>query len=156
MPSEWFQKYAYSADDEISLKHFPDEENYDSLSDEAIDEVISVAKKIWADLMDKNGQMCATRDTIRKAWALTRPDLSDTGSGARHKSDIVVIDEAQDTPPVLAKVVADQKHQRVVVGDAGSGHLLPASRHSGRRGSGTHERQLIRFGASSNRVPERR
>src|SRR5690606_31183156 len=55
----------------------------------------------------------------RKMWALSKPDLSKSGQGGKKRATHVFLDEAQDTPPVLAKVIADQKNvQVVIVGDS--------------------------------------
>src|SRR5690606_24177414 len=64
------------------------------------------------------GKIKPTFDHFRKMWALTKPDLSKPGNGNRRAATILFLDEAQDTPPVLAKVIADQKIQKVIVGDA--------------------------------------
>jgi ADP-ribose pyrophosphatase YjhB (NUDIX family) len=107
------EKFAQSADDDIQVTHVEDDE----VSDEAREVIVALAKKMWADINDQNGVLPVEHDHYRKRWALTRPDLSD-GTGGNKAAQILFIDEAQDTPPVLAKVVADQNMQKVIVGDA--------------------------------------
>lgn len=109
-------RYSFSADDEVGLQHIPDFlEEKDPKTKAAL---VEYAKKAWADIIDHdNGKLKVEQDHMRKLWALSRPDFSKLGGGVK-PSQIVFIDEAQDTPPVLAKVIADQKIQKVVVGDA--------------------------------------
>lgn len=107
-------KYASSDLDKISFEHLP--ESMEKYSDSTKDAVLDVAESIWNDISNENGDIKITFDHMRKSWALTRPDFSEAGYGAG-KADIVFMDEAQDTPPVLAKVIADQSIQKVVVGD---------------------------------------
>lgn len=69
------------------------------------------------DLQSPIGVLPINNGHITKFWALSKPDLSASGSGLTRKADIVFFDEAQDINPVLAKVIADQKMQKVYVGD---------------------------------------
>lgn len=109
-------RYAYSADDEVGPQHLP--ESAQSMPQEAQDAILDAARKAWADLSDENGKLKFTFDHSRKHWALSRPDLSVAGNGNKKGAKVLFLDEAQDTPPVLAKVVADQNIQKVIVGDA--------------------------------------
>lgn len=109
-------KFAYNAEDDINEDHLPD--SMFGTSPEAKTAVIDAANKIWADVNAPDGKIKLTQDHMRKMWALSRPDFGQTGAGLRRKADMLFIDEAQDTPPVLAKVIADQKMQKVIVGDA--------------------------------------
>ena len=107
--------YANSAEDNIEAKHLPEKVQGNEAAEKA---VLDAANKIWTDLKDPEGKMRFSLDHMRKMWALSRPDLSKTGSGLKRKADLVVIDEAQDTPPVLARVMDEQKTQKLVVGDS--------------------------------------
>ena len=69
------------------------------------------------DLQSPIGVLPINNGHITKFWALSNPDLSASGSGLARKADIIFFDEAQDINPVLAKVIADQKMQKVYVGD---------------------------------------
>lgn len=109
-------KFAYNAEDDINEDHLPD--SMFGTSREAKGAVIDAANKIWADVNAPDGKIKLTQDHMRKMWALSRPDFGQTGAGLRRKADMLFIDEAQDTPPVLAKVIADQKMQKIIVGDA--------------------------------------
>jgi N12 class adenine-specific DNA methylase/superfamily I DNA/RNA helicase len=109
--------FANSADDEISATHLP--ERMHGLPQAEQDALVAYAKKGWADLLDaKGGQLNLTLDHMRKMWALSKPDFTKAGSGLKRRATVLFLDEAQDTPPVLAKVIADQKMRKVIVGDA--------------------------------------
>jgi hypothetical protein len=108
--------YANSADDEVSAKHLP--ERFHELGAAEQKALVADARKVWADLQAKDGRVRLSLDHVRKMWALSRPDFSKPGSGLKRPAHVLFLDEAQDTPPVLAKVVADQHIQKVIVGDA--------------------------------------
>ena len=103
-------KYTNSADDEIGPQHFEDFE--------ADDQLISWANSMWADINSPDGVLRLSNSHITKMWALTRPDLSKSGSGLSRPADIIFFDEAQDINPVLGKVIADQNIQKIYVGDS--------------------------------------
>lgn len=65
--------------------------------------------RAWEDISRPSGTLPFTHDHYLKLWALGRPQLS---------VDYVLLDEAQDTAPVLAKVIGDQACQQVYVGDS--------------------------------------
>lgn len=107
--------WSNSADDKIGSAHLP--EKYADLTGAEKVRLLQHATKAWDDLTDKNGQIKVTPDHIRKMWALSKPDLSKPGSGLQKPATVLFLDEAQDTPPVLAKVIEDQSIQKVIVGD---------------------------------------
>jgi N12 class adenine-specific DNA methylase len=109
-------KFSNSADDKITAEHLPD--SVSGLEEAEKKKLLAWANKAWDDLRDKDGKIAMSFDHIRKMWALSKPDLTKTGSGVKRRATVLFLDEAQDTPPVLAKVVADQKMQKVIVGDA--------------------------------------
>ena len=69
------------------------------------------------DLKSPDGVFPINNAHLTKFWAMSKPDLGATGSGLARRANIVFFDEAQDINPVLAKVIADQKMQKVYVGD---------------------------------------
>lgn len=112
-------RFATSDDDAIGPQHFVQADGTSvaqGLRPEAKRMILGKARTYWADITTPLGHgQCrfkATFDHLRKMWALSRPDLTAMGA------DIIFLDEAQDTPPVLAKVVADQPCQTVIVGDS--------------------------------------
>lgn len=67
--------------------------------------------KAWADLQRVDGELRFNHDSYLKIWGLSHPKIA---------ADFILLDEAQDTDPVLAQVIAEQAEhaQIVVVGDA--------------------------------------
>jgi hypothetical protein len=108
--------FALSAEDVPDASHMP--EKVRAMGPEAQAAVLDAANKIWADLNKPDGKMRYSLDHMRKQWALTKPDLSKTGSGLKRKADIIFMDEAQDTPKVMAHLMDQQTAQKVVVGDS--------------------------------------
>jgi superfamily I DNA/RNA helicase len=67
------------------------------------------ARKAWADLQAKDGKLQYPHDAYVKLWQLSEPQLS---------CDYVLLDEAQDTNPVVLAVLNNQRSARkIVVGD---------------------------------------
>lgn len=101
------KNFANSADDEITAYHVPPQDGLDDQkSFKAF--VVPFAKKVWEDVQKPNGFAKVTPDHYLKMWALTRPSI---------KGEFIMLDEAQDTNPVLLRVIADQTQQQVIVGD---------------------------------------
>lgn len=103
-------RYCYSADDDISQKHIP---HYDGLKKnrgELVKLVLPVARAAWEDLKRDDSVLNLAHDHYLKMWALSRP---------RIPTDVVLLDEAQDTNDVLSAVLLAQEHaQRIAVGDS--------------------------------------
>ncbi|MGW7196609.1 UvrD-helicase domain-containing protein [Streptomyces chryseus] len=105
-------RWCHSSDDEIRSWHVP---QYDGLTKEEprnslLALVLPVALATWADLTDEDGVLKLSHDHYLKMWALSRPKLG---------TDVVLLDEAQDTNDVLSAVLLDQEHaQRIAVGDS--------------------------------------
>lgn len=104
-------RFCYSADTDITGYHVP---KYDGLTDSQQDSlqvfILPFARKVWADIQSPQGQLTFAQghDFYFKFWALTNPVLD---------FDAVFVDEAQDTNPALAAVIANQFCQIVMVGD---------------------------------------
>jgi superfamily I DNA/RNA helicase len=100
-------RFCNSADDEVNEYHVP---KIDGLEDQRSYKqyVVTYAKKAWDDLNSLSGKLQFKHDHYLKIWALSRPTL---------RCDFVMLDEAQDANPVIAKVVEDQEMQQVMVGD---------------------------------------
>jgi hypothetical protein len=73
--------------------------------------ILATARHMWADLCDENGgSIKFTHDHYRKMWQLSEPKL---------RFDYIMLDEAQDTPPVVQQVIRSQAHaQQILVGDS--------------------------------------
>ncbi|MFE4647696.1 UvrD-helicase domain-containing protein [Streptomyces sp. NPDC056707] len=105
-------RWCHSSDREIRAKHVP---QYDGLTKEEprnalLALVLPVALAAWADLTDEDGVLKLSHDHYLKMWALSGPKL---------RTDVVLLDEAQDTNDVLSAVLLDQEHaQRIAVGDS--------------------------------------
>lgn len=105
-------RWCHSSDPEILAKHVP---QYDGLTTDEprralLGLVLPVALAAWADLCDEDGVLKLSHDHYLKMWALSGPKLS---------TDVVLLDEAQDTNDVLSAVLLDQDHaQRIAVGDS--------------------------------------
>lgn len=106
--------YCQSADTELAHHHVPRLRGIDS--DEAhaelADLLLPYAAKAWDDLQRPNpGTVRFEHDHYLKMWALTDPVLH---------GDFLLLDEAQDTNPVLEQIVLAQRDrtQIVMVGDS--------------------------------------
>ncbi|MHC3455905.1 UvrD-helicase domain-containing protein [Streptomyces prasinus] len=107
-------RFCQSADTELAHHHVPhlrgidEEEGHAELADL----ILPYAVKAWADLHDPHGGMVRfEHDHYLKMWALTEPVLH---------GDFLLLDEAQDTNPVLEQIVLAQRErtQIVMVGDS--------------------------------------
>lgn len=105
-------RWCHSSDPEIRSWHVP---QYDGLTKEQprtelLALVLPVALAAWADLTDETGVLKLSHDHYLKMWALSGPKLA---------TDVVLLDEAQDTNDVLSAVLLAQDHaQRIAVGDS--------------------------------------
>ena len=111
--------FCITADDTIEGKHLAQLEAKDSRHSFRINPVVlKLARRIWEDILDPYGVVPVTNTHVTKNWALSNPDLSKQGSGLTEPVDIIFFDEAQDVNEVLGDVVARQRSQKIIVGDA--------------------------------------
>lgn len=105
------KRFCYSADDEIDKTHVPFQNGIKSKAhDDLVTAMLPVARKWWDDVNNPRGILPFEHDHYLKMWALTKPRLD---------VDVIYLDEAQDSNPLLAKLVQDQTHtQQIVVGDS--------------------------------------
>jgi hypothetical protein len=80
-------------------------------------EIVAAAQRWWEDIIDEKGLLPFDFNHMKKIWALSDPDLSVEGGGLTTPASIIFMDEAQDINPVLGRVIAAQKVQKVYVGD---------------------------------------
>lgn len=105
------RRFCYSDDTEIKTYHVPRIENANDGDMRAFrNYVLPYARKAWADLTSTTGRLSwgKSHDYYFKFWSLSNPALD---------FDAVMVDEAQDTNPALAAVIAQQTCQIVMVGD---------------------------------------
>ncbi|MGW0869903.1 UvrD-helicase domain-containing protein [Streptomyces sp. NPDC002740] len=112
MALDTIERYCHSAHDEITARHIP---HYDGLSKkrargELEKLVLPVAHVAWEDLKQDDSVLNLSHDHYLKMWALSKPIIP---------TDVVLLDEAQDTNDVLSAVLLAQEHaQRIAVGDS--------------------------------------
>lgn len=71
--------------------------------------VLPLAQDYWDDVNAPGGTLPFEHDHYLKIWALSRPVLD---------AEVVMLDEAQDSNPVLAELVGNQNHaQQIITGD---------------------------------------
>lgn len=110
--------FCKTADQQITARHVPILSGLDldgTLTNqrEYARQVLPYAQRVWADLQDPDGRGVAFgHGHYLKLWALEHPIIGRPGAA-------LFLDEAQDTSPVLAGIIAEQEHlQRVYVGDS--------------------------------------
>lgn len=112
LAQETVKRFCYSADETITARHVPPVNGVDAAGDRAllVSEVLPMAQRAWEDMSAPNGRLFFPHDVYVKMYALSKPHID---------CDVLFLDEAQDTNPALAGIVAGQDHaQRVAVGDA--------------------------------------
>ncbi|WP_334420948.1 UvrD-helicase domain-containing protein [Acinetobacter soli] len=72
------------------------------------DKITSIAKMIWNDVVDPNGDYGITHDYYLKWWVLQKPQLD---------FDYVMVDESQDSDQLILDVLKRQKAKVIFVGD---------------------------------------
>lgn len=107
--------YCKSADREIGPRHVPERAGMEDPASMAIliEAALPLARKAWEDLKRPDrqggGRLRFTHQVYLKLWQLSEP---------RIQAEVVFLDEAQDTNPVVWDVFRRQTHcQRVLVGD---------------------------------------
>jgi hypothetical protein len=103
------RRFCYGSDSEPMARHM---EPVNGLSPRATDYVagtlVRFAVRAWDDIRAPSGKLRFEHDHYMKMWALTRPVLP---------GEFILLDEAQDTNPVLEEIFLAQEAQRVCVGD---------------------------------------
>jgi len=66
------------------------------------------ARKLWARMIDPNDALPLGHDGYLKLWALSQPKI---------EADFILLDEAQDTNPVVLDILKSQQAQMIYVGD---------------------------------------
>ncbi|MFC8094159.1 UvrD-helicase domain-containing protein [Streptomyces sp. NPDC057301] len=107
-------RYCQSADSTLASHHVPALRRLGTPDGrtQLAESVVPFAVRAWADLQNpEEGVMRFAHDHYLKLWALTEPKI---------EADFLFLDEAQDTNPVLEKVLTAQRDhaQLVMVGDS--------------------------------------
>lgn len=107
-------RFCQSADPHLTCHHVPPLRGAEAepLHNQLTDLVLPYARKAWADLQNPdNGVVRFEHDHYLKMWALQDPVIA---------ADFLLLDEAQDTNPVVEQVVTAQRAhaQLVLVGDS--------------------------------------
>ena len=107
-------RFCQSADSAIQRHHVPRLRGIETeqLHAQLVDVVLPYANQAWKDVQNpQEGVVRFDHDHYLKIWALTEP---------RIEADFLLLDEAQDTNPVVEKIFNDQRDhtQLVMVGDS--------------------------------------
>ncbi len=107
-------RFCQSADQAIQAQHVPRLRGIEAphLQAQLAEVVLPYAQQAWADVQNPAGGVVRfEHDHYLKIWALTRPRID---------ADFLLLDEAQDTNPVIEEVFAAQRDhaQLVMVGDS--------------------------------------
>lgn len=103
------RRFCYSTDRQVMARHMERVNGLDpQTQDHVARELLPYAVKAWDDICSVDGELQFEHDHYLKLWALTEPVLH---------ADFVLLDEAQDTNPVLEEVFLSQSAQRICVGD---------------------------------------
>lgn len=110
----WVTKFQHSADPTLGPKSIPNHfaglfGRDESVLKSGILHLMPVAREIWKRMSDPDDPLPCTPDTVLKMFQLSRPKLN---------SDLLLVDESQDSNPVLIDLVEMQSHARKLwVGD---------------------------------------
>ncbi|MGW9030051.1 UvrD-helicase domain-containing protein [Streptomyces sp. NPDC055722] len=106
---EMVRRFCYSTDEQVAARHLGPVNGLDDQGAQYLAHVLlKRARWAWGDICSPEGKLPFQHDHYLKMWALTRPRLP---------ADFVLLDEAQDTNPVLEEIFLAQDAQRVCVGD---------------------------------------
>ncbi|MER6047242.1 UvrD-helicase domain-containing protein [Streptomyces sp. NPDC001793] len=110
LASEAVDRFCHSAADDVQLHHIPRLEGTTFEEMEALRaEILPHARKLWRETQAFDSPHRFTHDYYLKLWALQKPKL---------RADYVLLDEAQDSNPVVAQLIQAQSAQRIAVGDS--------------------------------------
>lgn len=106
------RRFCQSADGELASKHVITTPRLlgvkPAIRDETRAWVLGEAVKLWTRMISATDEMPLGHDGYLKLWAMDRPKLH---------YDYVLLDEAQDTNPVVLDVLTSQSTQMIYVGD---------------------------------------
>ncbi|SIK10336.1 DNA/RNA helicase, superfamily I [Mycobacteroides abscessus subsp. abscessus] len=109
---ETVARYCHSDAEEITAAHVPRHDDiFVGAGHGALAEVaVRYARHAWKDIEDLEGRLRFVPDYYLKLWALQHPRLD---------AKVIMLDEAQDTNPVMATLIKNQTHaQQIICGDS--------------------------------------
>ncbi|ASR10760.1 hypothetical protein CHY08_27150 (plasmid) [Rhizobium leguminosarum bv. viciae] len=109
---ETIRRYTQSADDEIGPQHVPTLGALRAAPEDILQEVSSFALdgalQVWGRMLSERDPLPLGHDGYLKLWGLSRPIIA---------ADYIMLDEAQDTNPVVLDILQRQRGQLIYVGD---------------------------------------
>ena len=106
------KRFCHSDSDAIGVRHLPRDGALDGLADEdrnaMAQDVLPAAAALWTRMQSANDPLPCGFDGYLKLWALGHPKLY---------ADYVMLDEAQDSNPVILRLVAESGLKALYVGD---------------------------------------
>jgi hypothetical protein len=103
------EAFCASADPELTAVHVPEIAGAEDARAHIVDTVLPLALNAWDDMSDpRTGKLRSKPGLYFKRWALTNPEID---------ADFLMVDEVQDTDPVLAGVLRAQKLPMYLIGD---------------------------------------
>ncbi|MGE0279261.1 MAG: UvrD-helicase domain-containing protein [Rhizobiaceae bacterium] len=109
---ETLRRFMQSADIELTAAHVPRHGSFVSAPEPTLkaaqDFALHAARHVWDRMKDENDPIPLGHDGYLKLWALSQPTLA---------ADFILLDEAQDTNPVVLDVLKRQSAQMIYVGD---------------------------------------
>ncbi|KQZ44683.1 UvrD-helicase domain-containing protein [Ensifer sp. Root558] len=109
---ETIRRYAQSADDQIGPQHVPTLGALRAAPEDILQEVSSFAldgaRRVWSRMLSERDPLPLGHDGYLKLWGLSRPIIT---------ADYIMLDEAQDTNPVVLDILQRQRGQLIYVGD---------------------------------------
>ena len=106
------RKYCQSADKSVANTHVPQIRQLSGVPDKVISAVVNwvakAASALWQLMVQVETDIPLGHDGYLKIWALQQPQIS---------AEFILVDEAQDTNPVVLEVLEKQNAQLVLVGD---------------------------------------
>jgi hypothetical protein len=108
------RRFCQSADSSVETKHFGMLQGIDhpkvwDNNNLVREYLLPFAIQAWADLSSPDGRLPFQHDHYVKVWQLNHPVIS---------ADYILLDEAQDTSPVMLDILGKQKAKIVLVGDS--------------------------------------
>jgi hypothetical protein len=106
------RRFCQSAEPQLTINHVPRHGSLSTAPNSVVKEVAAVALKgaehVWERMVARDDPIPLGHDGYLKAWALAEPRLP---------ADYILLDEAQDTNPVVLGLMGKQDAQMVYVGD---------------------------------------